>query len=73
MLAGRWWPAYSRICLVWILSPLKKKRKKRRSWTPSDKTFWIRTWMLPVTKTTVSTRYCRIRSYGICIDEERTK
>ena len=23
----------------------KKKKKRRRSWTPSNKTFWIRTWI----------------------------
>ena len=36
-LAGRLWPAFS---AIWILFPLIKKRKK--SWTPSGKTFWIR-------------------------------
>ena len=45
-LAGRRWPAYSG---TWILPPLikKKKKKKKRfqSWTPSDKTFWIRAWI----------------------------
>ena len=33
-LAGRWWSAYSG---TWIL-----KKKNHQSWTPSDKTFWIR-------------------------------
>ena len=46
---GWWWPAFSDI---WILSPLKKKKKKKKtlselqSWTPLDKTFWIRAWVL---------------------------
>ena len=36
---------------MWILSPLKKEKKKKtlselQSWTPSDKTFWIRAWVL---------------------------
>ena len=43
MLAGQWWPAYSGI---WIFPPLinkkSKNKKNRQSWTPSDKTFWIR-------------------------------
>ena len=46
-LAGRWWPALSGIRIISPLSPhkLKKKKKKRcPSWTPSDKTFWLRAW-----------------------------
>ena len=39
LLVGRWWLAYSSICLDG-LSPLNKKKKKK-SWTPSDKSFWI--------------------------------
>ena len=36
------------VCLKWYLDPLpsstkKKKRKKQHQWTPSGKTFWIRT------------------------------
>ena len=43
-LAGRWWPSYIGI---WNLSPpstkkLKLTKKPCHSWTPSDKTFWIR-------------------------------
>ena len=38
-LAGRWWPIYSDI---WILYPLKNYK----NWSPSDKTFWIRAWEL---------------------------
>ena len=40
-LAGRWWPAYSGICLD-RLSALKNLVKVG---TPSDKTFWIRAWI----------------------------
>ena len=44
LLASRWWPVYSGI---WILPPLinlktKTQKKQGQSWTPSDKTFWIR-------------------------------
>ena len=39
-LADRWWPAYSGIL---ILPPLiQKNPKTTQSWTPSDKTSWIR-------------------------------
>ena len=40
LLAVRRWPTNSGI---WILPPLIKLKKKHcQSWTPSDKTFWIR-------------------------------
>ena len=43
-------PMMARFCDIWILSPLKKEKKKTlselQSWTPSDKTFWIRVWVL---------------------------
>ena len=43
--AGLWCPLI--VVFVWILSPLnppplQKTPKKRQSWTPSGKTFWIR-------------------------------
>ena len=41
-LPGRYWPAFKG-----YLDPLslqKKNKKKWQSWTPSDKTFWIRAW-----------------------------
>ena len=45
-LAGRWWPAYSG---TWILPPLINFKNKRcQSWIPSDKTFWIRAWIMSV-------------------------
>ena len=40
-LAGRCWPAFSGI---WILSSLENILSVLQSWTPSDKTFWIRAW-----------------------------
>ena len=40
-LAGRWWPAKS---CIWIIPPTIKQKKGCQSWTPSDKTFWIRAW-----------------------------
>ena len=44
LLAGRWWPALSGI---WIISPLLNLKKQRKSWTPSDKSFWIRACLQP--------------------------
>ena len=45
-LAGRWWPAESG---TWILPPLINFKNKRcQSWIPSDKTFWIRAWIMSV-------------------------
>ena len=40
LLVGRWWPANSGILILPLLIKLKKKLSQ--SWTPSDKTFWIR-------------------------------
>ena len=40
-LASRWWLVNSGIR---ITPPLVKLKKKRQSWTPSDKIFWIRAW-----------------------------
>ena len=46
LLAGRWWPALSG---TWILPPLINFKNKRcQSWIPSDKTVWIRAWIMPV-------------------------
>ena len=43
-LAGWWWPTYTGI---WILPHPSHQRKKHcQSWTPTDKTFWIRVWSL---------------------------
>ena len=43
-LAGRWWPAHSVICI--LPSSPHQKKKRCRSWAPSDKTFWIRAWSI---------------------------
>ena len=53
-LAGRWWPIYSDIWIIYSLvsqqKNQKKKKKKRKKknryqiWTHSDKLFWIRAW-----------------------------
>ena len=40
LLAGRWWSDFSGI---WIHKSTTTK-KRSQSWTPSEKTFWIRTW-----------------------------
>ena len=31
--------------LQWHLDPLRKKQKRCQTWTPSDKTFWVRAWV----------------------------
>ena len=60
--AGWWWPAYSGI---WIL---KKMKTSFRSWTPSDKTFWIRAWwMVQMYITIIVTAIIRPRCYSSCV------
>ena len=44
-LAGRWWPIYS---AIWIPHPSSTKKKSCQSWTPSNKIFWIGTWLVCV-------------------------
>ena len=37
--AGRQWPAFSAISI--LFPHIKRKKKRYQSWTPSGKTFWI--------------------------------
>ena len=61
-LAGRWWPAFSGI---WILSPSLKNivRVAELDRTPSDKTFWIRTWKESIYRNPMQHRQALTRGY----------
>ena len=70
-LAGRHWSTFSGI---WIRSPGLKLLSVLRSWTPSDKTFWIRAWKESVYRwsdanPTVALCWIRISSVSECVDQ----
>ena len=43
LLAGQWWPFYR---IIWILCKKTKNKKRCQSWTPSEKNFLIRAWLV---------------------------
>ena len=50
-------PLYIIVVLGPSLPSSTKKRSKRQSWTPSDKTLWIRAWYMS---------FFRLRGYKSC-------